>query len=52
MVLDPHWFNADPDPSFFYLRIRIQGIDDQKLEKFYGWKIVIFFDKKLHFTYP
>jgi hypothetical protein len=31
-------FNADPDPAFLSMRIRIQiqGFDDQKLEKIYS----------------
>ncbi len=41
-VVDPHSFNADPDPAFSYLLIRIQfriqGFDDQKLKKIYSCK--------------
>ena len=39
--------DTDPDP------IRIQGFNDQKLKKNNSWKKnLIFFDKKLQFTYP
>ncbi len=39
--------DPDPDP------IRIQGFNDQKLEKNYSWKFFfIFFYQKLQFTYP
>ncbi len=37
---------------FFYLRIRIQDFDDQKLKKFKAEKKLIFFYHKLQFTYP
>ncbi len=41
--------NTDPDPD----PIRIQGFNDQKLEKNDSWKkIKFFFDQKLQFTYP
>jgi hypothetical protein len=56
-VSDPHWFNSDPDPAFFLLRIQIQfgiqGFDDQKLEreKFQLKKCINLFDQKLQFAY-
>ncbi len=43
-VVDPHWFNADPDPAFFLIA---------KIEKNVQLEIFIsFFDQKLQFTYP
>ncbi len=39
---------TDPDTE----PIRIQGFDDQKLKKIYGWKKNVFFDQKRQFTYP
>ncbi len=47
-------FNADPDPAFF-VNVdpdQIQGFEDQKKEKIYRWKKIIFFNKKLQFSYP
>ncbi len=41
--------DQDPDPD----QIRIQGFDDQKLEKITAaTKIWYFFDQILQFTYP
>ncbi len=42
-VSDPYSFDTDPDP------IRIQGFDDQNLEKFAAEKKL---DQKIQFTYP
>jgi hypothetical protein len=34
-------------------QFQIQSLDDQKLEKIYGWEFFIyFFDQKMQFTYP
>jgi hypothetical protein len=42
-VVDPHWFNADPDTQI-RIQFWIQGFDDQKLEKkFLAEKNWIFF---------
>ncbi len=54
MLLIRIGFNADPDPAFF-VNVdpdQIQGFDDQKKEKIYRRKKIIFFNKKLQFTYP
>ena len=50
-VSDPYSFNTDPDPAFRQNTdpdqdpIRIQGFDDQKLEKIYSWKKFFFRSK-------
>jgi hypothetical protein len=39
----------DPDSAHFsriLIRIRIQALDDQKLEKIYSWKKILFFGNK------
>ncbi len=38
---------------FSWIPIRVQGFDDQKMEKFYIWNFFkYFFDQKLQLTYP
>jgi hypothetical protein len=45
-VGDPNWFNADPDPAFFLIAVRIpdpgSGFDDLKLKKNLQLEIFIF----------
>ncbi len=44
-VVDPHWFNT----VRIWIRIQIQGFDDQKLENIYSWEFFrfIFFISKI-----
>jgi hypothetical protein len=60
--VDPHRFNTDPDPAFFLIAdpgpdtdpdpVPNPGFDDQKLRKKSQLKKLIFFDKKLQFSFP
>ncbi len=58
--MDPHWFNADPEPAFFLIADPDPNADPDPVPelgfwwpKIYSWKLVLyFFDQKLQFTYP
>ncbi len=56
-AVDPHWFNADPDPAFLQIAEPDPVLNpefwSQKLKKIYSWKkLDIFFIKNCNLVIP